>query len=185
MSGYAYVDPSIAGLQEVGDDDEEIERLVAAVSGLEEVGAVSPAAAAAARARLRPGSGSGPRLVGPFTKTAPEMGKRAPLGFGAYSLLTLTSTTLTARVQRAFTADRLLVTASATGILITSIKIGDEEQVLNGSVPQELYGTNAITDSRPDNFTATKGGIDLSITLSNPTAGTITGAVGMKGFVVR
>lgn len=114
-----------------------------------------------------------------------SIGKRGPLGFGAYSIATGVSQTFIARVQRAFHPDRLLVTSSAIGMLVTSIKIGDEEQILGGDVPAELYGTAALADVKPDDFTPAPGGLDISITLRNSTAGTITGTVGMKGFVKR
>lgn len=151
----------------VGDD---IDDLIDQVSG---VGAAAPAAA-----RQQQGT---PRMA----RSSRDVAKRAPLGFGTFSLTTGTSVTLTARVQRSFAADRLLVVASATGILITSIKVGDEEQLLGGQVPQELYGPQALADSRPDDFTPGPGGVDFTITLSNPTAGTITGSAGMKGLVKR
>jgi hypothetical protein len=122
----------------------------------------------------------------PLRRTKAELGKRAPLGFGNYSLAAAASVSLTARPQRAFQADRLLVTSSQLGVLITSIKVGDEEQILNSSgVPAELYGTSAMADSRPDDFTASPGGIDFTVTLNNTAASTSTGAVGMKGYVKR
>jgi hypothetical protein len=120
-----------------------------------------------------------------MARSSRDVGKRAPLGFGAYSLATLASTTLTTRVQRSFAADRLLVTSGALGIVITSIKVGDEEQILGGNVPAELYGVNALADSKPDDFTAAPGGVDFSISLTNTSGSTIAGAVGMKGLVKR
>lgn len=147
----------------VGDD---IDDLIDQVSG---VGAAAPA---------KQGT---PRMA----RSSRDVAKRAPLGFGGFSLTAGSTTTLTTRVQRSFAADRLLVVASATGLVITSIKVGDEEQILGGLVPQEMYGPNALADSRPDDFTPGPGGIDFSITINNPTAGTITGSAGMKGLVKR
>lgn len=121
----------------------------------------------------------------PMARSTREIGKRGPLGFGSYSLATGVTQAFTARVQRAFHSDRLLVTSSAIGILITSVKIGDEEQVLGGSVPAELYGVNALADVKSDDFSPAPAGLDITITLSNPTAGTITGTIGMKGFIKR
>jgi hypothetical protein len=118
-------------------------------------------------------------------RSSREVGKRGPLGFGAYSIATLATQTFTARVQRAFHCDRLLVTSAAIGMLITSIKIGDEEQILGGSVPAELYGTNALADVKPDDFTPAPAGLDISITLMNTSLATIAGTIGMKGFVKR
>lgn len=111
--------------------------------------------------------------------------KRAPLGFGTFSLAAGASAVLTARVQRPFQADRLLVTASQLGVVITSIRIGDEEQLLGGSVPAELYGSSAMADSKADDFSPSPGGIDFTITITNTAASTTTGSVGMKGFVKR
>jgi hypothetical protein len=148
----------------VGD---EIDDLIDQVSG---VGAVARAKA--------PGNAQ-------MARSSRDVGKRAPLGFGTYSLATLASTTLTTRVQRAFAADRLLITSSALGITVTSIKVGDEEQVLGGGVPAELYGPTAMADSKADDFTPSPGGIDFSITLNNTSGASIVGAVGMKGYVKR
>lgn len=135
---------------------------------------------------------AGDDYVGAAPKNSPQMarsqrtvGKRAPLGFGTFSLAAAASVTLTARVQRPFAADRLLVTASQLGIVITSVKVGDEEQLLGGTVPAELYGVNALADSKSDDFTPSPGGIDFSVTLTNTAATLSTGAVGMKGLVKR
>lgn len=131
--------------------------------------------------RQRLASGSGAMMQ----RSARETGKRGPLGFGAYSIATLASQTFIARVQRAFHPDRLLVTSGAIGMLVTSIKIGDEEQILGGDVPAELYGVNAMADVKPDDFTPAPGGLDISITLRNSSGATIAGTIGMKGFVKR
>lgn len=121
----------------------------------------------------------------PMARSSREIGKRGPLGFGSFSLAAGATAVLTARVQRAFHSDRLLITSSAIGLLATSLKIGDEEQVLGGSVPVELYGVNALADVKSDDFSPAPAGLDITLTLSNPTAGTITGTAGMKGFIKR
>ena len=120
-----------------------------------------------------------------MARTRPEVGKRAPLGFGTYSLAAAASVVLTARPQRPFHPDRLLVTSSQLGVTISSIKVGDEEQILGGSVPAELYGTAALADPKNDDFTPSTAGIDFTITITNNAASLSTGAVGMKGFVKR
>jgi hypothetical protein len=148
----------------VGDD---IDRLIDQASG---VGAATPTR-----------QQGGARMV----RSDRTIGKRAPLGFGVFSLAAGASVTLVATVQRAFMADRLLVAPSQIGVLITSVKIGDEEQILGGSVPAELYGATAMADSRPDDFSPAPAGIQLSVTLTNGAATTTTGAVGMKGSVKR
>jgi hypothetical protein len=146
--------------------DEQVEDLISSVSG-EFVGAAR-------------GTDSNA-----FERTKRSTLKRAPLGFGTYSIAAAASAILTARPQRAFHADRLLVTSSQLGVTVSSIKIGDEEQVLGGAVPAELYGVNALADSKPDDFSPIPSGIDASITLTNNAATTSTGAVGMKGSVKR
>lgn len=153
------------GRQYVGDQVDEL--IDAAISGEEFVGAAGQAASR------------------PMARTKAEVAKRAPLGFGTYSLAAAAVTILTARPQRAFHPDRLLVTSSQLGVIINSIKIGDEEQVLGGSVPAELYGTSALADPKSDDFTPSGGGLDFSITLTNSAATASTGAVGMKGLVKR
>jgi hypothetical protein len=134
---------------------------------------------------VKQAGGGKARGSAPMERSSREVGKRGPLGFGAYSIATLATQTFTARVQRAFHCDRLLVTSAAIGMLITSIKIGDEEQILGGSVPAELYGTNALADVKPDDFTPAPAGLDISITLMNTSLATIAGTIGMKGFVKR
>lgn len=129
---------------------------------------------------------AGPRqAAGKMQRSDRTIGKRAPLGFGTFNLAAAASVTLTATVQRAFMADRLLVTSSQAGIVVTSIKIGDEEQILGGTVPAELYGVNALADSKSDDFTPSPGGIQLSVSLTNSAATATTGSVGMKGYVKR
>jgi hypothetical protein len=153
--------PDFVGAEYVGDD---IEELVKQAGG----------------GRSRPQA-----VSSPMARSSREIAKRGPLGFGSYSLAAGASQSFTARVQRAFHSDRLLVTSSAIGIVLTSVRIGDEEQVLGGSVPAELYGVNALADVRPDDFSPAPAGLDITITLSNPTAGTIAGTIGMKGFIKR
>jgi hypothetical protein len=165
----------MANLDYVGDS---VDDLIRAAAG---IGADDDDEIGAKAARSKGGSRQGDLMA----KTAARMVKRAPLGFGIYNLATDASITLTARVQRAFQADRLLVTASQLGVIITSIRVGDEEQLLGGSVPAELYGVNALADSRSDDFTPSAGGIDFAVTLTNKAATASVGAVGMKGFVKR
>jgi hypothetical protein len=152
---------------------DDIDALIDEVSGEEFVGAARRGQPVA-RARSAP-----------MARSERSVEKRAPLGFGNYTLAAGASTTLTARVQRSFHPDRLLCTSSQLGALITSIKVGDEEQLLGGSVPAELYGTAALADPRSDDFTPSQGGIDFSITISNSAATSTSGAVGMKGLIKR
>ncbi len=160
----------------------EIEDLVNAVGSEYEVGADG-----AVRRKARPGQQAprGQPGSGLMARTKGEVRKRAAIGFGAFSIVTLGQATLTARVQRAFHPDRLLIVPSAPGILFLSIRVGDEEQLLNPGVSAEAYGVNALADSRTDDFTPCAPGMDLTLMLSNPTLATITGSATMKGLVFR
>ena len=71
------------------------------------------------------------------------------------------------------------------GLVIDSIRIGDEEQTLTPGASVELYGTNALTDTKPDNFSPVQTGTTVTITLRNTTAGNIDVTLGMKGGVER
>ncbi len=175
----------------VGD---AVDDMIARVSGDDDIGDDEmgydvgyDVGAAPRRGRRRPGKRHQLAAMGSpvLARSEREMWKRAPLGLGNYSLATTVSGTFTGTIQRPFQPDRLLVTSSQLGILITSIKVGDEEQVLNGSVPAELYGVNALTDSLPDNFTAGATAITFSVSLSNSAGTTTTGAIGFKGAVRR
>jgi hypothetical protein len=161
-----------------GRDD--IDDLIDQVSGVDEVGArakrnkaiaMSSQAMEAARAKL--------------LRTTGEVARRAPMGFGAISLATTVTTTYTQRPQRSYHPDVLLIVPSATGLLITSFKVGDEEQLMGSSVPVEMYGTAALSQTLPDDFSAVASGMDLALTMNNPTAGTITGSAGVKGQILR
>ncbi len=155
----------IAGLVEVGDY-EEVGRKVAKAMG------------------RMPGSELTP---GDFMVTKPETLRRAPLGFPGFTLGAAIGAvdTQSAKVQRKYHPDRLLIIPSAAGIVVDSIKVGDSEQLLATGVPVELYGTNALTDSLPDNFKPVPSGNDVSMTLRNTTAGALTALAGMKGAVER
>src|SRR6266545_3116655 len=125
----------------------------------------------------------------PFARSGDNVERRAPLGFtedgtGA-NFFTLAAaigsiTTMRAKVSRVSHVDRLLVVPSAAGAVLESIKVGDEEQTLASGVPVELYGTSALTDTVPDNFSPIGPGLDFIITLRNTTAAAITGTIGTK-----
>jgi hypothetical protein len=102
----------------------EIEDLVNAVGSEYEVGADG----AVRRKQRRPGAAQAPQGQpgsGLMARTKGEVRKRAAIGFGAFSIVTLGQATLTARVQRAFHPDRLLIVPSAVGLLFLSIRVGD------------------------------------------------------------
>jgi len=165
-----YVDAllDVAGVREVaGMDDEEVGAMVKRMARQKMAGQAPPSPM--------------------FGVTAREVLRRAPLGFPQFSLAAAIGATnaQSAKVSRKFHPDRLLIIPSAAGIVIDSVKIGDEEQLLTSGVPVELYGTLALTDSLPDNFSPVPAGLDVTITLRNTTAGALTALVGFKGGVER
>lgn len=190
----------------VGLDEETADEIDETITGLMEVGALTEVGARKARKRMRrtaararargqrvmrtPMGRAGSGLPAPpFMQSSRETERRAPLGFtedgtGAnfFSLAAAIGaiTTMRAKVSRVSHVDRLLIVPSAAGAVIESIKVGDEEQTLASGVPVELYGTSALTDTVPDNFSPIGPGLDFIITLRNTTAAAITGTIGTK-----
>lgn len=130
----------------------------------------------------------------PFGESARNTERRAPLGltedgtgnlFWSLAAAIGSNTTMRGKVSREAHINRLLIVPSAPGAIITSLKIGDVEQLLSGGVPVELYGESALTDVEPDNFSPLDKAIDLVIVFQNTTAGAITGTVGTKCLVKR
>lgn len=129
-----------------------------------------------------------------FARSGRDTERRAPLGFSedgtGHNFFTLAAaigatTTMRAKVSRGSHVDRLLIVPTAPGVVIESIKVGDEEQALASGVPVELYGTAALTDTLTDNFSPIGPGLDFIITLRNTTAAAITGTIGTKCAVLR
>ncbi len=186
------------------DDDFDEDEIDEAVSGLVEIGALTEVGASQVKKKVARGMPlkqairkvvSRGALPSPnFMTTAPSTMRRAPLGFiedgtnsvgWALAAVLGDTTIIRAQVSRPAHINRLLLVASAVGAVITSLKIGDVEQLLNGAVSVELYGTAALTDTLPDDFSPLKSGTDCIITLQNTTAGAITGTAGAKAFVER
>lgn len=129
--------------------------------------------------------GSAPPTV-PFGRSARDLLRRAPLGFPAASVAANASaTSVSQQLSRVFHPNRLLIIPSAPGLVIDSIRIGDEEQTLTPGTPVELYGVEALTDSLPDNFSPVQTGTTVTLLLRNTTGATITATIGMKGGVQR
>lgn len=162
------------------------------ISGLVQVGALTEVGARQVRrmlgARKRPAVGGGLPSP-PFAQSGRDTERRAPLGFvedgTGRNFFTLAAaigsiTTMRAKVSRVSHVDRLLIVPSAAGAVLESVKVGDEEQTLASGVPVELYGTSALTDTVPDNFSPIGPGLDFIITLRNTTAVAITGTIGTK-----
>lgn len=193
--------PSIANV--LDDDLDDYEE--GGISGvLEEVGALFDEVGEAA-SQQSPGAivravESGKRKIRRLMKNPPSpafargawnLMRRSPAGFqtsaGALSASVgagLTQT-LTATVERPTQVDRLLLVPSAPGLVITSLKMGDIDQLLTPGVPVELYGTSALTDSLPDNFTPLAANASCKITLLNTTGATITCTLGFKAKAKR
>jgi hypothetical protein len=190
-----------------GDDgvsgDDVVGALEAEIAGLVEVGALTEVGAARVRRkmgavrqqRMAAPQQAQPRSIGsglpspPFAQSGRDTERRAPLGFvedgTGRNFFTLAAaigaiTTMRAKVSRVSHVDRLLVVPSSAGAVIESIKVGDEEQTLASGVPVELYGSSALTDTVPDNFSPIGPGLDFIITLRNTTASAITGTIGTK-----
>jgi hypothetical protein len=178
------------------------------ISGLEAVGALTPVGAELAR-KVASGQVTTAQLLQNRTQIAARMGRlpsppfamsersterRGPLGFtedgSGANFFTLpavigATTTMRAKVSRVAHINRLLIVPTAPGVVVESIKIGDEEQTLASGCPVELYSTTALTDTLPDNFSPLGSGIDCIVTLKNTTAGVITGTIGTKATVKR
>jgi hypothetical protein len=179
-----------------GDD---VSGLDDTISGLVSVGALTEVGAAAIRKKARHGGGGGGHAMArlpspPFAQSGRDTERRAPLGFtedgtGAafFSLPAVlgSTTTMRAKVSRVAHVNRLLIVPSAPGVVIDSIKVGDEEQTLASGVSVELYGATALTDTVPDNFSPIGPGLDFIVTLKNTTAGAITGTIGTKATCKR
>lgn len=130
----------------------------------------------------------------PFARSDRRTMRRSPLGlvedgtgaaFFSLPAVVGATTTMRGKVSRPYHGDRLLVVPSAPGVVITSIKCGDEEQLAAPNAPVELYSSAALTDRLPDNFSPIASGIDFSVTFLNTTAVAITGTAGLKGAVER
>ena len=176
-------DELVSGLVEVGALTEVGAAVIKAVKG-----GMSPAQAVAKARKL------GARPSPLFGRSSRDTTRRAPLGFkqdsdGALSFALAATigatTTMRAKVSREAHVDRLLIVPSAAGAVIQSIMVGDEEQVLAAGVPVELYGTIALSDTLPDNFSPLQSSLDFVVVLRNTTASAITGTIGVKASCNR
>lgn len=159
----------------IGAEDDDIEALMdlaeEEVAGLERVGQDVP----------DPGRRAG------LQRQQRELVKRRPLGFAPETSNTVAAgatETFTATAKRGLRVNRLLVSTTAAGIVINSIKMGDVEQVLTPGVAAEAYGPDALTDSVPDNFDAIAANTEVTIEVENPTASPIDVTVAAKCAVL-
>jgi hypothetical protein len=178
MDVYELIEDEISGLTEVGNLTE-----VGAQRLREKISAVMPKALPHMRLPSPP-----------FMQSERSTERRAPLGFtedtsGAkfFSLAAAVgaTTTMRAKVSRVAHVNRLLIVPSLPGVIIESIKVGDEEQTLASGVPVEIYSASALTDTVPDNFSPIAPGLDFIITLMNTSAVAITGTIGTKATCKR
>lgn len=177
---------AVSGLQPVGYDGVGYDDVGFDGMSDSEVGAMLRRARVARTPVAAPpmnGGLSSPR----FARSDRDVLRRAAGGFAQFSLAAAIGAIATnsAKVSRVAHTDRLLIIPSGPGIVIDSIKVGDDEQLLSPGVPVELYGTQALTDTLPDNFSPLGSGIDLTITLRNTTAGALTALAGFKAGVKR
>lgn len=167
---------TISGIDDIGYDE------IGEMSD-EEVGAKVKRAARRARA-VAPAAAA--PSAGSFVRSSRDIIRRAPGGFPTFALAASigATTTLSVKVSRPTDITRLVAVPSGAGIVMDSLKVGDEEQLLTSGVPVEMYGA-AVFDQKPDNFTTLPAGIDLTITLRNTTAGALSCNIGFKGEVRR
>lgn len=183
-------------------EQDTLEEMEETVSGLVEVGRLDEVGAATVLKQIRTAFSRGApqhrgtNLPSPsFARSARETARRAPLGFvedgtnalGSFTLAAGpgTSTIVRGKVSRVAHVNRLLIVPSGPGVVVASIKVGDEEQMLSQGVPAELYGASALTDTIPDDFSPLQTGIDMIITLVNSTNGQLTGTIGSKATCKR
>jgi hypothetical protein len=122
----------------------------------------------------------------PFGRSGRYVFRRAPLGFPSGTVpANSTLAFVTQQVSRVYHPDRLLIIPAAPGLVIDSIRVGDEEQTVTAGAAVELYGVEALTDSKPDNFSPVQTGTAVTILLRNTTAAGIAVTLGMKGGVER
>lgn len=193
----------VAGGGDGGFAEEDFEEYV---EGLVEVGAISEVGAkrvmrgrgplkkvALLKRALGEYTGPGEGLPSPpFGQSQRSTERRAPLGFeedgtGAnfFTIAASGQTIMRAKVSRVAHVNRLLIVPSAPGVVLQSILVGDEEQMLQPGAPVELYSTEALTDTLPDNFSPLSAALDFVAVLNNTTLAPITGTIGIKASVKR
>lgn len=159
------------------------------IQGLVNVGELTEVGAA----HLRKAKAAHPSLPSPqFERSARDTERRAAAGFiedgtgAAFATMAAGATSIMrSKVSRAAHLNRLLIVPSGPGIVLRSIKIGDEEQLLASGAPVELYSVSALTDTLPDNFSPLGPALDCVIEMVNTTAGALTATLGYKAQCKR
>lgn len=109
--------------------------------------------------------------------------RRYPLGLGATIIGPGATAIITANPQLPFRVNRL-VTAGGAGLLIDNVQVGTVSQfVAAGSVPVEIFAPDAVAVELKGD-TAVPG-VNVQITVSNPTAGPITFSAAIIGLVAQ
>lgn len=126
----------------------------------------------------------GPRRRGVRLRKKPATRvRRLYLPLGSTSILAAATVTITANPQHPFKAERLVVVGGA-GLLITNIQIGTDSQfVAAGSLPVEVFQPN--NEDATFNADTARPGVDIAITVNNPTAGAVVFAGAVLGTVLR
>lgn len=160
------------------------------ISGLVSVGALTEVGANELRKAHKHAHHSLPSPA--FQRSSRDTARRAPCGFvedgtGAFfaTVGAGLTTTMRAKVSREAHVDRLLIVPSAPGLVLDSIKVGDEEQLLASGCPVEIYSAPALTDTLPDNFSPLGRALDLIVVMRNTTGGSITATIGFKAECKR
>lgn len=125
----------------------------------------------AKRAAKRGGSTTAkPKTVG--NKLMAGTQRQRIMGFGSATIAAGTMGQLDAVVQKPIQIQRLIVSASAVGLVITDIRVGVASQFTSvEGVPAETFGAEAVGVGLE--FDPAPTGITVSITFNNPTANPI------------
>lgn len=128
------------------------------------------AARKAKRAVKRGGSSAKPKTVG--NKLMAGTQRQRIMGFGSATIAAGTMGQLDAVVQKPIQIQRLVVAASAVGLVVTDIRVGVASQFTSvEGVPAETFAADAVGVGLE--FDPAPTGITVSITFNNPTANPI------------
>lgn len=109
--------------------------------------------------------------------------RRYPLGLGATSIAAAATAIITANPQLPFRVNRLVI-AGGVGLLIDNLQVGTVSQfVAAGSMPVEVFAPDAVAVQLKGD-TAVPG-VNVQITVSNPTGGPIVFAGAIIGLVAQ
>lgn len=165
LSGY--------GEEIVGDEyDEELEAILSGYG--DEIGAKKKARARKALAKI-----AAKRAIMPMRN---RQLRRYPLGLGATSIGAGATAIISANPQLPFRVSRLVTPSS--GLLIDNVAVGTVSQFVSaGAVPVEVFAPNAVGVAlRGD--TAVPG-VQVQITISNPTGGPLVFSGAIIGTVAQ